>query len=306
MRRRAILTVFAIVVVAAAAFSTSEPVEARVPAAGVQVQLLDPGTKPRAVLRIMPSSAPTSRTLTLSNEVTQSGVASATIGPLQIRTVVSTMARLAGPKGTIRVPYVYGRFQLLDTSAGTPQELDAIRTSLAQFQGFSGEFTLSSTGTVLSNRLNVPSTVNATVRSFLQQLSNESGQLTVPLPTQAVGIGARWRGTTQLAAGGLNFHQTYDYTLRSRDSGRLALDVRYIQTAPRQRFRPPGLASGVTVEVTNFRIAGMGVSVLDLSQAIPLSGHLAAQGVEELRVRQGRQSATVNQHVQLGIDLASG
>jgi hypothetical protein len=46
--------------------------------------------------------------------------------------------------------------------------------------------------------------------------------------------------------------------------------------------------------------------VLDLSQAVPVSGHLAAQGVEELRVRKGSQAETLNQHVQLGIDLAAG
>jgi hypothetical protein len=273
---------------------------------GVQVQLLDPGANPREVLRIAPNPAPTTRTLTFSTQVTQSGASSATIGPLQMRTVVSTIAGVAGPNGTIRIPFMYGSFQLLDTSAGTPQQLDAIRTSLAQFQGFGGEYTLSSTGTVLSSRFNIPSTVNATVRGFLQQLSNQSGQLTVPLPTQAVGIGARWRGTTQLAAGGINFHQTYDYTLRSRDGSRVGLDVRYIQTAPRQQAKVPGLASGVTVEVTSVRVTGMGSNVLDLSQAVPLSGHLAAQGVEELRVRKGSQAETLNQSVQLGIDLAAG
>ena len=159
---------------------------------------------------------------------------------------------------------------------------------------------------MLSNRFNIPSTVNSTVRSLLQQVSNQSGQLTIPLPTQAVGIGARWQGTTQLTAGGISFRQTYEYTLRSRDGGRVALDVRYTQTAPRQQAKIPDLASGVTIEVTNVRITGMGTSVLDLSQAIPLSGHLTAQGVEEFRARKGRQSGALHQQVQLGIDLTAG
>jgi hypothetical protein len=306
VRRRASSTIIVLVVVAAAAVSTSGPAAARVPAAGVQVQLLDPGTKPREVLRITPNSAPTSRTFTFTNQVTQSGISSTTVGPLQIRTVISTTAGLAGPNGTIRVPYTYGSFQLLDTSAGTPQQLDAFRMSLAQFQGFSGEYTLSSTGAVLSNRFHIPTTVNATVRGVLQQLSNQSGQLTIPLPTQAVGTGARWQGTTQLTVGGIRFQQTYEYTLRSRDGSHVALDVRYTQTAARQRAKVPGLAAGVTVDVTNVRVTGMGTSELDLSQAIPISGHLTAQGVEEFRARKGRQSGVLNQQVRLGIDLIAG
>ena len=305
VHRRAILTVVALVVATAAASFVSGPAEARVASAGVQVQLLDPGAKPREVLRFAPNTTPVSRTLTLSSEITQSGVSSAAVGPLQIRTVISTATGTAGPNGTTRVPYIYASFQLLDTSTGTPQQLDDVRTSLAQFQGLGGEYTLSSTGAVLSNRLDIPSAVNSTVRGFLEQLSSQSAQLSVPLPTKAVGIGARWRGTTQLTVAGISARQTYDYKLRSHDGGRLAVDVHYVQVAAPQRVRSPGLAPGVSVDVTSYHIAGTGATVVDLSQVIPLSGHLAAQGIQEFRVRQGGRSGKLNQHVLAGIDLTA-
>jgi hypothetical protein len=305
VHRRGILVVFAFVVAAAAVSSVSDPAGARVASAGVQVQLLDPGASPRSVLRLTPNTTPASRTLTFSSEITQSGVSSATVGPLQIRTVISTTTGTAGPGGTTRVQYTYGSFQLLDTSTGTPQQLDAMRTSLAQFQGFGGEYTFSSTGVVLSNRFEIPSAVNSTVRSVLEQLSSQSDQLSVPLPTKAVGVGARWRGTTQLTVAGINLRQTYEYKLRSRDRGRLALDVHYTQVAAPQHVSSPGLTPGVSVDVTSYHVAGKGATVLDLSQVIPVSGHVAAQGVQEFRVRQGGRSGKLDQHVLAGIDVTA-
>jgi hypothetical protein len=245
-----------------------------------------------------------SRSLTFGTQVTRSGISTGTVGPLQIRTIITAMVHNAGPKGTIRIPYTYGNFQLLNTSVGDPQQLAAVRTSLAQYRGLSGEYAVSSTGQVLSNRFKIPSGVNSTLRSLLQQLSSQSDQLSVPLPTQAVGIGARWRGTTQLSAGGITARQTYEYTLRSREGGRLALDVTYTQTAPHQRVSAPGLSKGETVDVTNYLVTGTGTTGLDLSQVAPLNGHLVAQGVQEFQVKQGSQSGKLTQHVQLSVDLA--
>lgn len=258
------------------------------------------------MLRLELQTASLTRTLTFSTQVTQSGAASSTVGPLQLRTVVSATLSPAGRGGAIRVPYSYGAFQLLDTSVGTPQQLDAVRSALAQFQGLGGEYTMSTTGAVLSNRLDIPPTANSTVRTLLQQLSSQAAQLSVPLPTQAVGIGARWRATTQATASGIHVQQTYEYTLRSRVGGVLTLHVAYIQTAPRQRVAASGSTAGVAVDLTGYHIVGSGTTVLDLSQVIPLNGHLAAQGVQNFRVRQGGQSGMLEQQVQFGVDVNAG
>lgn len=202
--------------------------------------------------------------------------------------------------------YAYQTFKVLDSSVGTPAQLDAIRASLAQFQGFSGQYTLSSTGAVLSNHFVIPATVNSTLRSLLQQLSDQSNQLSVPLPTEAVGPGARWRATTQLVAGGIRLTQTYDYTLRSRVGTRLNLDLRYTQIAQRQRTALPGVPPGTTVTVTKYHVAGSGTTNVDLTQVVSASAHLAAQGLQVFQVQQGGQSETINQQLNLGIDVTTG
>jgi hypothetical protein len=266
--------------------------------------VLDPGANPRAVLQLRPNTTAESRALTFSTEITQSGASSATVGPIQIRTVVSTPIGTAGPNGTIRLPYSYGPFQLLDTSTGTPDQLAATRSSLAQFQGMSGDMTLSSSGAVLSNHFAIPPAVSSTVRSLLNQLSNQSSQLTVPLPTKPVGTGARWRVTTQLTVSGLKVHQTYDYKLVSHDGSRLTLDVHYTQVAPRQHVTLAGTPAGVSVDVTSFHVAGTGRTVLDLTRVIPLSGHLAAQGLEQFGARQGTRTLKIDQRILTGVDFA--
>lgn len=234
----------------------------------------------------------------------QSGIVTQTVGPLAIQTRISFGPSSKGPRGTIQFPYRYEGFQLLDTSVGTPQDLDAVRRGLAQTSGLGGQFTLTSTGAVVSGHITVPPGTSSALRSLLQQLSDQSTQLSVPLPTQAVGIGAHWQATTQLLLAGIKVTQTYDYVLRSHDGTTLGLDVSYVQTARRQRITSNAVSPGSTATITSYRIAGSGSSTVDLSQIAPSVGHVAARGDQILRVQRGRQSATLNQQLTLGVDVA--
>lgn len=306
MRRRGLPAILLLVLAAVSAPIASAPARAATVRSGVQIQLLDPGAPPRAALRLKPDPAPQSRTLTFSSQVTQSGASSASVGPLQIQAAVSFTGSSVGSNGTIRVPYAYNSFTLLDSSTGTAQQLAAVRASFAQFRGLSGQYTLAPTGAVLSNHLVIPPTVDSTVRSLLQQVTDQANQLTVPLPTQPVGVGARWQAVTQLVAGGLRLSQTYEYSLQSHDGTRLSLAVHYTQTGAKQRFSPSGIPAGTTATVTSYHVTGSGTSVIDLSQVAALNGHIAAQGVQVFRIQRGSQSETINQQVQLGVDVAPG
>ncbi len=216
MPRRATVVFFALVAAATTIPVVAGPAPAETTRLGVQVKLLDAGAAPRGLLRLRPVATPQALVLTFSTEETQSGISSLHVGPLVIQTVVSFAPSSTTANGTIRVPYTYGAFQLLDSSAGSPQELMALRDALATFQGFGGQMELSSTGAVISNSFSIPATVNSQVRDLLQQVSHQSDQLGVPLPSQAVGIGARWQATTHLFVSGISLTQTYVYTLRSR------------------------------------------------------------------------------------------
>jgi hypothetical protein len=306
MRARANVVLLALLVAGMTVAAVAGPAFAATSRPGVQVKLLDPGAAPRSLLRLAPNAAPQAVVLTLSTEAIQSGASSQHVGPLHIQAVVSFAPSSTSANGTIRVPYTYGDFRLLDTSAGSPAQLSAIRDAFNQFQGFGGQLTLAPNGAVISNTFSIPPTVDPTVRNLLQQLSGQADQLAVPLPSQAVGVGARWRGTTHLVVAGISVTQTYDYRLRSRDGTRLTVDVGYTQTAAPQRVTLPGVPAGTNVSVTAYHIAGSGSSVVDLSRVAAVSGHVDAQGVQKFRVSQGGQSQTINQRVLLAVDIAAG
>jgi hypothetical protein len=306
MPRRATVVFFALVAAATTIPVAAVPAPAETTRPGVQVKLLDAGAAPRGLLRLRPVTTPQSVVLTFSTEETQSGISSLHIGPLVIQTVVSLAPSSTATNGTIRMPYTYGAFRLLDSSAGSPQELMALRDALSTFQGFGGQLELSPTGAVISNSFSIPPPVNSQVRNLLQQLSGQSDQLGVPLPSQPVGIGARWRATTHLFVSGISLTQTYEYTLRSRDGTRLTIDARYTQTAASQRASLPNTPPGMTVSIAAYRITGSGSTVADLSRVAAVTGHIAAQGLQRFRVQQGGRSGTINQQVKLTVDLAAG
>lgn len=298
------IALVAAVTVMMPALAGTAPAETTRPS--VQVKLVNRGADPRSLVRLAPIPEPQSVVLTLGTEITQSGVSSQHIGPLNIQTVVSFAPTSTAANGTIHAPYTYGAFQLLDSSIGPPEALTAIRDGFRQFQGFGGQLTLSSTGAVISNTFSIPPAVDPNVRSLLQQLSGQSNQLGVPLPSQAIGIGARWQATTHLFVSGLSLTQTYEYTLRSRAGTRLGIDVRYTQTAANQRVRLPGVPGNASVTVAGYRITGSGLTVADLSHLASVSGHVTAEGVQRFRIQRGRRSGTLDQELRLSVDVSGG
>ncbi len=301
VRRRAILVALA---VSAAAVVATIPAPAGAKATGgVQVQLVDPGASPRLPVRFVSPAATITRTFRFSVQIVQSGAASDTVGPLNLQLVITSPIGPAARDGSIDVPFTYGDYQLLDTSVGTPEQLDAVRSGLDTINGLGGEFRISSTGAVLSSRLNIPPDATATVRQLLQQFSSQISQLSVPLPSQPIGDGAHWRATTQLSAFGITVRQTYDYTLQNRTGNRLVLQVHYVQTAPSQRASVPGLPKGVTVQLTSFRTTGSGTQTLDLAEIFSVDAHVTAKGRQVLRAQQGDKTATINQDLRLGFDI---
>lgn len=115
-----------------------------------------------------------------------------------------------------------------------------------------------------------------------------------------MGVGARWRATTQLTLNGIQAQQVYEYRLKRRTGSTLDLVIRGTQTAKKQTA---ALAGGVSLRVKSYKTTYRGTTTLDLTRLLPVASRLRASGDQTFDLRSRGESSEVRQHSDVRVEI---
>ncbi|MFW5879080.1 MAG: hypothetical protein ACOCVR_04595 [Myxococcota bacterium] len=101
------------------------------------------------------------------------------------------------------------------------------------------------------------------------EIEHSVRSMTMPLPEEPVGIGARWEVVQTVTLNELTFEQRTEMTLREREGDRLVVETEVSQTAGRQQVDNPQLPPGAEMHVDRMRGSSVGVSYVDLNSLLP-------------------------------------
>ena len=116
-------------------------------------------------------------------------------------------------------------------------------------------------------------------RLAVEQTLVQALQMSVPLPTEAIGAGARWRIERTIDSA-VTVTQQIDATLTAWDGDRMTIDVTVDQTPVNSVFTVPG--AGGSLNIARFSNSGNGEMTLDLTRGLPISGSIELSGAREL------------------------
>lgn len=116
-------------------------------------------------------------------------------------------------------------------------------------------------------------------RSAVEQALVQALQLSVPLPTQPIAMGAQWTAERTISAA-VTVTQRIDARLRSWTGDRLVVDVTVDETPVNSVFTLPG--SGETLQISRFANSGTGEVTMDLRRGLPVGGQITMTGAREL------------------------
>ena len=145
----------------------------------------------------------------------------------------------------------------------------AVREGMRGVIGLSGSGRVTNRGETRSSTINIPDSTPTEVREVLQQLTDQFGTLTVPLPVEPVAPGATWTARSDVVLSGARVKLQTDYRLVQIDGDRIRLQIDQHQTAAPQTFRLPTLSRGTRSRVVNWDVRSTGVGSLDTSQLLP-------------------------------------
>jgi hypothetical protein len=242
--------------------------------AGPEVTLLDAGSEPRIEMRIAVPDG-TSEVMVMEQEQSiGQELAGETLQDLTISSII---------RQQIDVTVADGGFELaatvLSAEAGPNADPATAELLTGQLQSMVGVVTrtrIDEFGNLVSSQVeNVDALDPAS-----QQLMESGAQLSVPLPTEPVGVGAVWTVVQPLEISGALTTQTSRYTVESIDGSVVTLAV-----ATDQVVEPGAIIreQGLEIEVLSWTNTGTGTLVLDLTKATPTS-NVDTFAVQELAI----------------------
>ena len=182
------------------------------------VQLLSAGKAPRSTLRMaVVDGAVAQGTMQMSESTVQSagGKTINSSSPPPFTTAIRVTAGAASPTGNLPISYNYPSVGVVNDGSLSDAQVGQYQAALAPLAALTGTGTLTARNQIIDSTIAGTEGLDPTVAQVVSQVSNQLGAFSVPFPREAVGIGARWRGTSKLNVSGVEARQVIEYTMRA-------------------------------------------------------------------------------------------
>ncbi|WP_246833386.1 hypothetical protein [Williamsia sp. 1138] len=237
---------------------------ALLPVPPAKVTVLDPGLEPRSV----PSSGFDRANAQSAQLVTTSTSSSPTTdrGPATTATTVDLplTARVNCSDAT--------DIDLRIGAAGSPDT--ALNQALKAQEGSRAGMSIGPGVVPISLRILPGKDADDTARQAVEESLFATFQRSVTLPTEPVGVGARWEAVRTVNAGA-TVRQTITATLTKREGDVLTVDYSVDESPVDSTFRLP---DGGVLTIESYSMTGTGTVVVDLARGVPVSGQSKISG----------------------------
>ena len=242
--------------------------------------MLDAGAEPRQALRmqLQPSEAEQAR-LEMAVSMAQT-IDGNIIEAVPLPLLVYDMSIRVGEQDVSGPSWVHFEYDQVDAHSvlGTPESvLTATRDALRGLSGFSGRYMLNECLFADYPAFDSPDGVDAGVQNQISDLEATVGFFSDPLPTQPVGVGARWEvrwsrveNSTVYQGSGIALEQSTVYTVESMEGTIVTLNSLTTQRAQGDVIAPPELGD-VQTRLISLESNGTGRIQWDLQSVVPLS-----------------------------------
>ena len=268
--------------------------------------LLDQGHDPRSPLRYPTEPPPAQKmslTLHLGMKMKLPGSPVPPVSMPGLRLLIEVESRRAANRD-VRYEFTVTDADLTDVESAQPSTLADMRKGVRNLIGATGSVVVDPRGFHRDLTMKAPgASPGQELDKYLDSAKLAIGQMAVPLPDEAVGVGAKWEVIDTLSQDGIDVRETTYYELLARKGPRVRLRAQTVQGADRQHAGLPGLPDGVEAQVQSLRGSGSGETELDLRRLVPGSAHEEVETDISFRVQQGQSERVMSVTADSKLDI---
>jgi hypothetical protein len=277
------------------------------PAVKSQVKLLDAGAEPRTVLKLHPSAGDKqnlSMTMKMDMDMTTAGQSAPSVNIPAIVIGMAVEVKNVAPNGDIAYEVTYDDATVATDTNTLPAVEAAMKSALAGIKGMSATGKLSSHGIHLGMQMKLPPAADPQMTQIMNQMKDSFSSSSLPLPEEAVGVGAKWEYRSRLKSQGMTIDQTITSELVSLDGDHATLRNTITQNAANQKIQNPAMP-GLKMDLTKLTGTGTGDSTLDLSRLLPVSATLDEKTETSMNINMGQKKQSMDMKMNINIALES-
>jgi hypothetical protein len=284
---------------------TVSPAPATIPA---KFELLDAGAAPRQEVKFRPL-ANSQQTMTMTMGMSMDMVFGETPMPkTNIPKIAMKLDLKVGkvePSGDINYSFVYSDIKAIADKDTPPELIASIQKSLKTMMGIRGDLIVGSNGQIKSQKLILPKTLDPSLKQTLDQFTKSMEQISTQLPSQAVGLGAKWQTSNSLTVSGIQLNQTATYEVVALDARGMTVKCKVSQSAPPQNLAIPGAAanSSSKVKIDSLESTGEGSYVVRFDSLLPISGSMSSVTDSKMSVQTDPKQPVTQISGKVAIDL---
>ncbi len=182
---------------------------------------------------------------------------------------------------------IHVNFSYLDTEvvagADTPPEMvNAMREPMKKLAGMKSSAILDNQGNTKQVNFTLPEDLDFNTKQMMEQLLNSIKQLSFPMPSEAVGIGAKWQFSNSLVVNGMTFNQMMTCEIVELKDNIATLQVNIEQQAPPQKMTQTGFSAGTSVDLNSLTSQGSGKITIALNQILPIRSDMSVRSKMEM------------------------
>lgn len=241
-------------------------------AADKVVKLLESGDEPRQVLRYQPAEG-----LVEQSELELKISMNMQIGdmpiPMDLPTLImrmQTTVTKVHEGGDISYDYVVRGVDVGESDLPDPA-LAPVREQARGIVGTQAKVRMTRAGHITSSEITPSPSASPEMVANIERSMRNTGS---PLPSQAVGVGARWEYREKVVDNGLPTQRITTFSLTDLSEDRATLKVQIAQTAKPQPIEDPTLPEGTRATLDKLDGSGGGSLVIDLGRVLPHSSDL--------------------------------
>ena len=260
-----------------------------------QVELLNAGSQPRQQLRLTPTvNAKETATMTLNMNLGMS-IANNPMPTVKLPGIVMTMETLVNKvdsNGDIHAQFKYTDADVVPDKAVPQAVINSVRTNIKKLIGTNGSFIIDNRGQSKGSSFGLPQQLDGSTKKMIEQISNSLNQISSPVPSEAVGIGAKWRHSASLNLSGMNLIQTTTYQLVDLKDNVATIKVNVQQHADPQKLTLAGLPANANLTLKSYNSQGQGQVKMQLNRMMPIQSTVSIRSNTDTNMSMPATSGT--------------
>ena len=266
------------------------------------VEVLDPGAEPRRELRYaMKKGDRGGLAMTMDMTMTlriASQTSRTTLLPRMVMLFDVAITETEGADVYLTSTVREARAELRD--GVDAKVVEALSPKLGRMAGMVTKCWMDPRGNVRDAAAELPPGAPAELEGTLEQVRQTVEGASVPLPTDAVGVGAKWRVLKRIVAGGLDIVQVASYRLDELQGDVIVLDTVVTQFAASEAAQ----SKGFPLRLLHFGSTGGGRSTIDLRRPTIPHADVQSDSAAEMQIFTG--GVEVNSAVDVALQVQMG